>query len=137
MRSALATVVSTLAHIGKRLDATLAFGDAAADDLPDWTSDPRMGPYAGTTVAVRCGKCGRRFAPWGPDKGFLGVLEPPPTHGVTVSYEPAPKFEGLHPGRVVLRCHPKRCGAVYPLRAATIFSLLLKALYAGQSEVRL
>lgn len=86
-------------------------------------------------VKVRCGRCGRTCdrVTFDPAEGVYSeraVHEPDrnPPHG-------GPIHTDGSPGRLAYRCHPKRCGAHYPLRAETLRRAVERGAAAGRGEV--
>ncbi len=85
----------------------------------------------GATLVIRCGHvqadrdyCGRRLSIWTVEADGLKEKRPPDVHGDAVRGE-----------RVGYRCHPKRCGAMYPIRLETILPKIREGIEGGAAEL--
>jgi hypothetical protein len=90
-----------------------------------------MQVQVGAQVVVRHVRDGRNLAVW-------KVQPAPPEDGGWQLQEvrPQARSEGAIPGRrVVYRCHPKRCGAVFPFKLETISKRVVDCLEAGRDEL--
>lgn len=108
-----------------------------ASRLDFFAEDPRLLPFRGLglRVLVRCGNsrngepCPRRVLVLSPDEPDLIDFDESPHAAYSMNPSDADRE------RLTAPCHPKHCGAVYPLVAETVFDLLLSALEHGEVEV--
>jgi len=110
--------------------------EAKANELLD--------PWRGTSIAVRCGKCRRKFGNAVPHRQMPvimieGLVEPgwgAPRlkDGVNVPPRPSLSLEITPDLMTRFRCH-KKCGGSWPVTQAAFLAAFVRAARAGRSEL--